>query len=869
MAVIDKDVLEQRILPHVTKPGRYLGNEVNVVRKSFADAELRVVLAFPDVYEMGMSYVGFDILYHLLNREPWLVAERVYAPWTDMEEALRREKMPLFSLESRHALADFDIVGFTLQYELHYTTVLSMLELGGIPIRAAERRELTPLVVAGGPCAFNPEPMADFVDAFLIGDGEEASLEIARVVLAAKREGLSREEALLRLAEVPGVYVPRFYEPTPGSVPPTRAVRPLDGRVPEKIQARVVEELKSEYYPQAPLVPLIGISHDRLTIEVMRGCTRGCRFCNAGFIYRPVRERSVQDILNQAQAGIERSGFEEVSLLSLSTSDYSQLPQLLERLSAAFKDKMVNVSFPSMRPEHFTSQLAQFAKGVRKSGLTLAPEAGTARLRAVINKTNTNEDLLRAAELAFSEGWTVIKLYFMVGQPTETAEDLDGIAELINQVARVARRHGQGNKVNVSLSPFVPKPHTPFQWEEQCDRRTMEDKIQHICRKVQAKNVHISWRDANVAWLEGVLARGDRALGAAIEQAWRAGARLEGWSELFDVRVWEEAFARMGIDPEVYLGARALDALLPWDHIDKGVSKRFLVNERLKAARATPTEDCRLDRCHACGLMEHVACQKVMGKKPTVAPIAQDAKAGLYGRGRKRAVAASQPPVPRVMRMRYRKRGLARFLSHLDVVRVFERAFARAGVELAFSQGFNPRPKIAYGPALAVGHESEAEYLDFQYLHAPQANLAALVGAELPEGLEVMEMRPLYGKGSSLNALITQAEYVVTFPNGAPADDLAKRIEALLARETIRVQRQKADGTVEVDIRPFVRRIEVRADGQELFIVLGLDNGKTARVEEVVAALLDCPEAALPPMRVLRTNLAINFGEVARTPLEV
>ncbi len=862
-----QDKIEQFLLPRVVKPGRYLGNEINVIKKPFDPQRVTIALVFPDVYEIGMSYLGYELLYHILNSREWIAAERVYAPWVDAEEIMREQRIPLFSLESKRALDEFDIVGFTLQYELHYTTILNMLNLAGIPLHAAERGAPQPLVLAGGPCAFNPEPLAKFIDAFVIGDAEERFVEIAELMKSCKAAAASREQVLKQLATKQGVYVPRFYRVREENGNYT-GVTGTTREIPEQVSANMVEELKPEYYSVAPLVPLIEVSHDRLSLEIMRGCTRGCRFCNAGTVYRPVRERSVTDLIAQAERSLQHTGYDEVSLLSLSTSDYRQLAPLVRGLKRSFKNQSVHLSFPSLRPEMFTPEMAQFAQGERKSGLTFAPEAGTQRLRTVINKTNTNDDLLRAAKLAFDEGWTLIKLYFMLGLPTETEEDLDGITELLMQVAQLGRNYSPVRRINVSLSPFVPKAHTPFQWDEQNDIPTLERKVARICDGVKMKNVKISWRDARIAYLEGIIARGDRKVGETIEAAWRRGARLDGWSEHFNFERWREAIEETELDSGTLLGARPLDAALPWGVITKGIDTSFLRKERINATKGIETVDCKYGSCHGCGLMATRACQTIIRKKNVAVPVEKaTGEPQQFGRGKKRATARSKMEHSKAQRLCYAKKREARFLSHLDMGRIFERAFKRAGVPLVYSQGYNPRPKIAYGPALPVGFASDAEYFDFHYYHTGTMNAAASLAAQLPDGIDVVESRALYGKVPSLNSAIARAEYTVSFAEEAGLEGLELNITRLMNRDEVIVARQRGDELLQFDIRPYISKITFVVVEKILYIVTNLDNGKTLRLEELIGELFSAA-ADVPHWRAKRTALLIRRDNEFISPME-
>ena len=864
------EILQNRILPRVLKPGRYLGNELNVIKKNPDNIDVRVVLAFPDTYEMGMSYLGFDILYHLLNSTPWLAAERVYAPWHDMEAELRKEGFPLFALESKDSLISFDIIGFTLQYELHATNIINMIELAGLPVFAHDREDGMPIVLGGGPCAFNPEPLADFFDAFLIGDAEESIVAIAKVVADAKKNKQGREDILMMLAKIPGVYVPKLFNTEYDESGIFQRLTPLKDDISEFVQAQIIDELKPEYYSYKPLVPLIEVSHDRFSMEIMRGCTQGCRFCNAGIIYRPVRERKVPDMVQHAKNTIANSGYDEISLLSLSTSDYSQLIPLLESLQTMVKNKMVNISFPSLRPEMFTPELAKFAKGIRKSGLTLAPEAGTPRLRSVINKTNTNEDLLRAVDLAYREGWQLIKLYFMIGQPTETQEDIDAISDLILEVHKIGRKYSSSKRINVSISPFVPKSHTPFQWEEQCSTDVMQRKIQRICDRTKAKNVNINWRDPKVAMLEGIIARGDRTVGKAIYTAWENGAKFDAWTDHFNFSIWQKAFEDCNINPQVYLGARSFEAPLPWDHIQKGVTKKFLMDERFKAAKGIETQDCKYTQCNACGLMNEKACQDLIAKvKKDDTKISQAApSAAGYGRSKKKAKTTKGLESVGAMRTHYTKNGAARFLSHLDTVRIFERAFARAEIELQFSQGFNPRPKVSYGPALAIGQSSDAEYLDFQFVRAPSTDLRSLLSLQMPEGFEIVGMRPIYGKVTSLTALITRADYTITFLDQNISEALERNIEKIMNQDSLIVEREKQGRKVEFDVRPFISSMKV-SDTAVIDVMTVLENGKTIRIDEIVRVLSNEILNDIPLTQITRTGVYYyDDAGVLRTPMD-
>lgn len=595
------------LLDRVQKPARYMGGEMNCVLKDPESVAIRYAFAFPDVYEVGMSHLGSRILYDIINKKDDALCERVFMPWVDMADLMRQEHVPLFTLETRSPVSGFDMLGFTLQYEMSYTNILEMLDLSGIPLHSEDRTWEHPIVIAGGPCAFNPEPLYRFVDAFSIGDGEISTLETIDVVRRCKEEGVSREECLFRLSQLRGVYVPSLYGAAYHEDGTLASFEPLRPDVPRTVVKNMVADLNSAEYPQSVIVPFMEIVHDRINLEVLRGCTRGCRFCQAGMIYRPVRERSVERLLELAKQLVEGTGYEEITLSSLSTGDYSCLPQLAHELMERFEDQRIALSLPSLRLDSELKQTLEETQKVRKTSLTYAMEAGTQRLRDVINKGITEEDLMTSVADAFAGGWSSVKLYFMFGLPTETMEDLDGIADL---AAKVVRKYfetprdvrARGLRVHCSASCFVPKPFTPFQWEPQDTLEQFEEKQRHLCSIMHIKGVEFNWHTPQVSMLEACFARGDRRLAEVLEAAWRLGCRFDGWTDQFSFEKWMQAFEACGLDPAFYANRRReRDELLPWAFIDAGVTQQYLWREHERAMQAQITPDCRKG-CQGCGL---------------------------------------------------------------------------------------------------------------------------------------------------------------------------------------------------------------------------------------------------------------------------
>ncbi len=602
-----KDRLFNEILPLVSKPVRYTGNEYNIIVKDWEKSKARMVFAFPDVYEIGMSHIGGKILYGLVNETTGHLLERSFAPWPDMEKVMREKDVPLYALESFKPLLDFDAVGFSLQYELSITNILNMLDLAHIPVWAADRSDNDPIIVAGGPVAFNPEPFAPFFDVFLIGDGEEVIVELLDSIYATR--GQARQERLMQLAKIEGAYVPSFYTINYNEDNTIKSMEPLQPGLPEKIRKRLVQDLDQAYYPEKPILPYMQIVHDRAVLEVMRGCQRACRFCHAGTVYRPVRERHTDTLKKQARAQIANTGYDEISLASLSTLDYSGIKNLAHDLVNEFSDKGIGISLPSLRVDAFSIDLANEVQKVRKTTLTLAPEAGTQRLRDVINKNISEDDLTRAVEAAFKSGWLAVKLYFMFGLPTETEADLDGIMELLQKVKAIGNHYSRRPvEIRASLACYVPKAHTPFQWQLQDSIEDLDRKKKYL-NASRRKHIKISYHDSRTSFLEGVMARGDRRLAPVIYEAWELGCKFDGWSEYFRFDTWMEAFKQLGVDPEFYIGRqRGYDEVLPWDFIDIGVSKEYLKHENEKALRGETTPDCRMDGCVGCGICQHFDC---------------------------------------------------------------------------------------------------------------------------------------------------------------------------------------------------------------------------------------------------------------------
>lgn len=607
------DILK-RILPTVQKPARYTGGEYNEIHKDLKDVRVRVAFCFPDTYEIGMSNLGMRILYGVMNEMEGVWCERVFAPWGDMEEAMRRHDLPLWALESQSPVKDFDMIAFTIGYEMSYTNILNMMNLAGIPLHAKRRPGLRNIVFAGGVCAFNPEPLADFIDFFSLGEGEEITPQIVSLYDRAKQEDWSKEQFLLEVSRIPGIYVPSFYEHTYHADGTLAAINPKNG-APQTVTKRIVENLNNAYFPTKMIVPSTEIVHDRANLEVFRGCIRGCRFCQAGFSCRPVRRKSADVLLRQAMDTMTDSGHNEITLSSLSTSDYRQLKELTDELIPYCEQNKINLSVPSLRADNFSRELMQKLQTLRKSGLTFAPEAGTQRLRDVINKNLTEDEILTTCANAFSGGWNNVKLYFMLGLPTETDEDVLGIAQLVYKVIQTwkecASNKKRGLRVHVATAYFVPKPHTPFQWEQQIAPEEYLRRCRLLKDHLYSKSIVYNYHTPEISRLEAVSARGDRRLGPVLEYAAVHGARLDGWDEYFNNSIWMEAFEKCGVDPAYYtIRGFGEDEILPWDTIDVGVSKRFLLCERHKAYQETVTPDCR-HGCAGCGanqLLQEVAC---------------------------------------------------------------------------------------------------------------------------------------------------------------------------------------------------------------------------------------------------------------------
>ncbi len=857
-----------------------------------------MALAFPDLYDLGMSYLGLRILLHRAQQVEGVSCERVFMPWFDAVSRMRKIGLPLFTLETHTPLSELDLLGINLQYELHCTNILGLLELGGIPLRSEQRCESDPIILGGGPLSLHPEPYAPFFDAIAIGDGESTLPEILETLKALKSRGASRRDKVRALGDISGVYLPGYYRPRYSEDGRYLGLERLDASLPETVPMRITPQLLPEFYPSKPLVSTVEATHNRLVVEIARGCSRGCRFCGSGMINRPVRERSPADIVDEIGTGLEATGYSEVSLLSLSAADYSCLEELLVALDPVLKGRQVSLSFPSLRPDRFTPAIADRAAAGSRTGLTLAPEAATPRLRAVINKEVADEDLLQAVQTAFERQWKSVKLYFMIGLPTETDEDVWALVDLVKKVVDSSRRFG-GRNLNVSISPFTPKPHTPFERQGQASMEDLNRRVGILKRGLgRVHSVRLEIRNLDVSSIEAAIARGDRRTAEAIEASYRAGGLFDAWTDGFSARRWKESFAQSGL--ETSQGSRLIPdvEILPWSHIQAGVSDEFLGEEMTAARQGHYTADCRQDRCQLCGLQERpdLPCpetprySKIFGH-----PQIQSHPSESWDPESPERLKQPWIPVSAGMstseiavesqqfhryRLIYSRTSPAQFVAHLDVLGVMERALRRLGVRLEFTAGMRPHLRLVASPPLAVGMTSSAEYLDFGLVEVWDVGKLNCLQGALPPGFTVLEVIVLPQGNLSLGALdtflycATPNEESPPLKRGDEGDqkegrwDLCAAISKFLDSPEIPMTRTTPGKVVPFDARPAIWKLEQKEDGA-LLVGLKSSGGPMPKVSDILGTLTGAaPEALLARWHTERIGQWWNVDEQLYSPTD-
>ena len=833
------DIYQQAWFSKIIHPSRYLGGEVNSVQKDPSAVEISIALAFPDVYEIGMSHLGLKILYHILNLQNWLSAERVFAPWVDLRSECKKKGIPLTSLETEKPLSEFDIIGFSLQHELCYTNILSMLDLGNIPLLAKDRESMDPLVIAGGPACFNPEPVAALFDAIVIGDGEETALSICQTVREWKLDGRnSRPELLKELATIKGIYIPSFFQVhynTKGIIQDIKSlVKGYEG-----VEKAIVPDLNCYPFPTKQIIPFTEVVHDRFTIEIARGCSRGCRFCQAGMIYRPVRERDPYEIVRIAEKGLHETGFEDLSLLSLSSGDYSCILPLVQTLMRKVADKHVAINFSSLRIDTAISLLMKEIKKVRKTSFTVAPEAGSQKLRDVINKGLTEDQILHSAKEIYEGGWNLIKLYFMIGLPFEEDSDLISIVELSKKISRLGPQGRKGHVLNVSISPFVPKAHTPFEWLPQLELEEAKRRINFIKERLQSHRVKVKWNSPEASWLEGIFSRGDRRLTKVLLEAWQQGAHFDSWSEHLNIDIWKKALKRCNLDPDFYLlRERARDEVLPWEHIHSGISKEFLLSEWQKAMEGKETPDCR-QYCSNCGVCSD----------NTISPVLFDT--WHPSEEKDRVLSKQLHEKGERYRLCFTKLEKTRYLSHLELIKVFIRAFRRIGMDLVYSSGYHPMPKISFAVALPVGTESLSEIVDVQAKNILNTSLTIKrLNKELPAGIRVISMEEIAIKEPPPR--IKESCFHVR-ANGYFNKEAVDRF--LMLKSCLAVKKRRKGEKI-VDIRSQVKTLHVLSNGA-LELTVRHGEGPELKPAEIIKNVFTLNDSQIEGMRVLKTKSLI------------